>query len=65
MTGVVPDMSVVKAILRLTWSSAAAQPNLLTAFLDDIEKATDRPPTKPPDPEDLAGEWHLQTFNYL
>ncbi|CAL4062679.1 unnamed protein product [Meganyctiphanes norvegica] len=54
VTGVVPDMSVVKAILKVTWASAAAQPNLLTSSLDDIEKATDRPPTKPPDPEDLA-----------
>ncbi|KAK7070589.1 putative ubiquitin carboxyl-terminal hydrolase FAF-X [Halocaridina rubra] len=53
VTGVVPDMSVVRAILRITWASAAGQVHLLTSSLDEIEKAAERPPTKPPDPEDL------------
>ncbi|KAG7177623.1 ubiquitin carboxyl-terminal hydrolase FAF-X-like [Homarus americanus] len=53
VTGVVPDMSVVRAILKITWASAAGQVHLITSSLDEIEKATERPPTKPPDPEDL------------
>ncbi|XP_076067071.1 ubiquitin carboxyl-terminal hydrolase-like faf isoform X3 [Oratosquilla oratoria] len=53
VTGVVPDMSVVRAILKVTWASAAGQVQLINAPLDEIEKATERPPTKPPDPEDL------------
>lgn len=59
VTGVVPDMSVVRAILKITWASAAGQVHLITSSLDEIEKATERPPTKPPDPEDLQGESHL------
>lgn len=61
VTGVVPDMSVVRAILKITWASAAGQVHLITSSLDEIEKATERPPTKPPDPEDLQGEL-LWTF---
>ncbi|XP_064082430.1 probable ubiquitin carboxyl-terminal hydrolase FAF-X isoform X2 [Macrobrachium nipponense] len=53
VTGVVPDMSVVRSILQITWASAAGQVHLLTSSLDEIEKAAERPPTKPPDPEDL------------
>lgn len=49
-------MSVVRAILKITWASAAGQVHLITSSLDEIEKATERPPTKPPDPEDLQGE---------
>ncbi|XP_047471205.1 probable ubiquitin carboxyl-terminal hydrolase FAF-X isoform X2 [Penaeus chinensis] len=54
VTGVVPDMSVVRAILKITWASAAGQGHLITSSLDEIEKAAERPPTKPPDPEDLC-----------
>lgn len=56
MTGVVPDMSVVRSILKITWASAAGQVHLITSSLDEIEKAADRPPNIPPDPEDLQGE---------
>lgn len=55
VTGVIPDMSVVRAILKITWASAAGQVHLITSTLDEIEKATERPPNKPPDPEDLQG----------
>ena len=41
VTGVVPDMSVVRAILKITWASASGQVHLITSSLDEIEKATE------------------------
>lgn len=55
MSGVFPDMSVVKSILKLIWASSLGHFQLLSSPLEEIESAAERFTSKPPDAEDLQG----------
>ena len=51
-------MSLVKAIIKLSWAAALGQFHLATTSLDEIERASQKSSHSRIDNEDLLGECH-------
>lgn len=57
-----PNITTVRAIIRLAWAASSGNLQLLNATPDELHRMHDKTATKVPDGEDVLGMYLLSQF---